>query len=194
MADKPTSPFAGLDKALLRSTKQLPPAAPRETPQQRPAKPQKNATTTPRYHDTTVSTMQPRNQDTVALTGLGRLADGFLEHLPPDVRVQAPPISGRDHPALRPGRRCINRAGRLADGFLERLPPDVRVQTPPVSGRDHPALRPLVLPRRHQLPGPRGNDGRARRPGRLSSPAPQHRACLPWYPCPNNVLGPSESL
>ena len=32
----------------------------------------------------------------------GRLADGFLERLPPDVRVQTPPVSGRDHPALRP--------------------------------------------------------------------------------------------
>ena len=52
------------------------------------------------------------------------------------------------------GRRCINRAGRLADGFSERLPPDVRVQAPPVSSRDHPALLPLVLPLRHQLPGP----------------------------------------
>jgi hypothetical protein len=26
MADKPTSPFTGLDKALLRSTKQTPPS------------------------------------------------------------------------------------------------------------------------------------------------------------------------
>src|SRR5512132_2843831 len=51
-------------------------------------------------------------------------------------------------------RRCINRVGRPADGFLERLPPDVCVQAPPVSGRDRPALRPLVLPLRHQLPGP----------------------------------------
>ena len=60
-----TSPFAGLDKALLRSTKPTPPAPPRETPQSRPAKPRKNDTVTPRYHDTTESTMQPRNHDTV---------------------------------------------------------------------------------------------------------------------------------
>jgi hypothetical protein len=65
MADKPTSPFAGLDKALLRSTKPTPPAPPRKTPQSRPAKPRKNDTVTPRYHDTTESTMQPRNHDTV---------------------------------------------------------------------------------------------------------------------------------
>jgi hypothetical protein len=65
MADKPTSPFAGLDKALLRSTKPTPPAPPRDTPQSRPAKPRKNDTVTPRYHDTTESTMQPRNHDTV---------------------------------------------------------------------------------------------------------------------------------
>lgn len=63
MADNPTNPFAGLDKALLRSTKQSPPAPLQKSPQ-RPAKPQKNDTMIPRHHDTTVSTMQPRNQDT----------------------------------------------------------------------------------------------------------------------------------
>jgi hypothetical protein len=57
MADKPTSPFAGLDKALLRSTKQSPPAPPEKTPQ-RPAKPQNNDTMPPRYHDTTVSPVE----------------------------------------------------------------------------------------------------------------------------------------
>jgi hypothetical protein len=64
MADNPTNPFAGLDKALLRSTKQSPPAPPEKTPQ-RPAKPQKNDTMPPRYHDTTVSTMPPRNHATM---------------------------------------------------------------------------------------------------------------------------------
>ena len=64
MADKPTSPFAGLDKALLRSTKQPPPAPPQKTPQQ-PEKPHTNDTVPPRHHDTTVSTTQPRNQDTM---------------------------------------------------------------------------------------------------------------------------------
>lgn len=34
MADKPTSPFAGLDKALLRSTRQSPPAPPKQKEQQ----------------------------------------------------------------------------------------------------------------------------------------------------------------
>jgi hypothetical protein len=53
MADKPTSPFAGLDKALLRSTKQTSPALPQKTPQQRSAKPQKNDSMIPRHHDTT---------------------------------------------------------------------------------------------------------------------------------------------
>ena len=61
MADKPTNPFAGLDKALLRSTKSTPP--PRETPQL-PDKPQPNDTVIPRHHDTTVSIMQPRHHDT----------------------------------------------------------------------------------------------------------------------------------
>jgi hypothetical protein len=65
MADNPMNPFAGLDKALLRSTKQSPPAPPRGTPQSRLAKPRKNDTVIPRHHDTTVSTMQPRNHDTV---------------------------------------------------------------------------------------------------------------------------------
>ena len=65
MVDKPTSPFAGLDKALLRSTKQSSPELPQKTPQHRSAKPQKNATMIPRHHDTTVSTMQPRNHDTM---------------------------------------------------------------------------------------------------------------------------------
>jgi hypothetical protein len=63
MAAKPTSPFAGLDKALLRSTKPTPPAPPEKTPQQ-PAKPQTNDTVIPRHHDTVVSTMQPRHHDT----------------------------------------------------------------------------------------------------------------------------------
>src|SRR5512132_4192278 len=61
MADKPTTPFAGLDKALLRSTKPTPP--PRETPQL-PDKPQTNDTVISRHHDTTVSIMQPRHHDT----------------------------------------------------------------------------------------------------------------------------------
>jgi hypothetical protein len=74
MADKPTSPFAGLDKALLRSTKQSPPAPPEKTPQ-RPAKPQKNDTMTPRYHDTTVSIMPPRNQDTMVPNADGDIFD-----------------------------------------------------------------------------------------------------------------------
>ena len=51
MADKPTTPFAGLDKALLRSTKPTPP--PRETPQL-PDKPQTNDTVIPRHHDTAI--------------------------------------------------------------------------------------------------------------------------------------------
>jgi hypothetical protein len=62
MADKPTTPFAGLDKALLRSTKPTPPL--RETPQL-PDKPETNDDTViPRHHDTTVSIMQPRHHDT----------------------------------------------------------------------------------------------------------------------------------
>src|SRR5512147_3261482 len=62
MADKPTNPFAGLDKALLRSTKPTPPL--RESPQL-PDKPEANDdTVTPRHHDTTVSIMQPRHHDT----------------------------------------------------------------------------------------------------------------------------------
>jgi hypothetical protein len=65
MADKLPSPFAGLDKALLRSTKLTSPALPQSTPQQQSAKPQTNDTVTPLHHDTTVSTMQPRNRDTM---------------------------------------------------------------------------------------------------------------------------------
>jgi hypothetical protein len=64
MADKPTSPFAGLDKALLRSTKQSPPAPPQKTPQ-RPTKTQNDDTMVPQHHDITVSTMQPRHHDTM---------------------------------------------------------------------------------------------------------------------------------
>src|SRR5512133_3491703 len=55
MADKPTSPFAGLDKALLRSTKQSPPP-PQKDEEQETAKASKP--------DTAMSTMPPRNQDT----------------------------------------------------------------------------------------------------------------------------------
>ena len=62
MADKPASPFAGLDKALLRSTKQSPPA-PQKDVEQETAKDPKSDTTIPRHHDTAVSTMPPRNQD-----------------------------------------------------------------------------------------------------------------------------------
>ena len=60
MADKPTTPFAGLDKVLLRSTTPTPPTL--ETPQL-PDKPQTNDTVIPRHHDTTVSIMQPRHHD-----------------------------------------------------------------------------------------------------------------------------------
>ena len=63
MADKSTSPFAGLDKALLRSTKQSSPP-PQQDMEQDTAKAPKPDTTIPRHHDTTVSTMPPRNQDT----------------------------------------------------------------------------------------------------------------------------------
>src|SRR5512132_3700050 len=63
MADKPTSPFAGLDKALLRSTKQSPPP-PQKDEEQETAKAPKPDTMIPRHHDTAVSTMPPRNQDT----------------------------------------------------------------------------------------------------------------------------------
>src|SRR5512132_2669616 len=62
MADKSTSPFAGLDKALLRSTKQSPP--PQQDMEQDTAKAPKPDTTIPRHRDTTVSTMPPRNEDT----------------------------------------------------------------------------------------------------------------------------------
>jgi hypothetical protein len=74
MADKPTSPFAGLDKALLRSTKQSAAAPPQKTAQQ-PAKPQTNDTVIPRHHDTTVSTMPPRNQDTMIPQDDGNILD-----------------------------------------------------------------------------------------------------------------------
>lgn len=65
MADKSTSPFAGLDKALLRSTKQSPPAPPQKHVEQDTAKDSKPDTAIPRHHDTAVATMTPRNQDTV---------------------------------------------------------------------------------------------------------------------------------
>jgi hypothetical protein len=65
MADKSTSPFAGLDKALLRSTKQpSPPPPPQKDVEQGTAKAPKPDTTIPRHHDTAVSAMPPRNQDT----------------------------------------------------------------------------------------------------------------------------------
>ena len=64
MADKSTSPFAGLDKALLRSTKQSSPP-PQHDMEQDTAKAPKPDTTIPRHHDTMVATMTPRNQDTV---------------------------------------------------------------------------------------------------------------------------------
>ena len=63
MADKSTSPFAGLDKALLRSTKQSASSA-SENMQQDTAKDPKPDTMIPRHHDTAVSTMPSRNQDT----------------------------------------------------------------------------------------------------------------------------------
>jgi hypothetical protein len=63
MADKSTSPFAGLDKALLRSTKQSP-APPQKDQEQETAKTSEPDTTIPRHHDTAVSSMPPRNQDT----------------------------------------------------------------------------------------------------------------------------------
>jgi hypothetical protein len=47
MADKSTSPFAGLDKALLRSTKQSSPPSPQKDVEQETAKPPKPDTTTP---------------------------------------------------------------------------------------------------------------------------------------------------
>src|SRR5512147_838163 len=62
MADKPASPFAGLDKALLRSTKPSPP--PQKDEKQETAKPPKPDTVIPRHHDTAASTMPPSNQDT----------------------------------------------------------------------------------------------------------------------------------
>jgi hypothetical protein len=61
MADKSPSPFAGLDKALLRSTKQSPHAPPQKDVEQDP----KPDTVIPRHHDTALSTMPPRNHDTV---------------------------------------------------------------------------------------------------------------------------------
>jgi hypothetical protein len=64
MADKSTSPFAGLDKALLRSTKQSSPPPPQKDVEQETAKVPKPDTTIPRHHDTAVSTMPPSNQDT----------------------------------------------------------------------------------------------------------------------------------
>jgi hypothetical protein len=64
MADKTASPFAGLDKALLRSTKQSSPPPPQKDVEQETAKAPKPDTTIPRHHDTAVSSMPPRNQDT----------------------------------------------------------------------------------------------------------------------------------
>ena len=63
MADKSTSPFAGLDKALLRSTKQSSPP-PQKDMEQDTAQAPKPDTTIPRHRDTTASTMPPRNEDT----------------------------------------------------------------------------------------------------------------------------------
>jgi hypothetical protein len=74
MAGNPTNPFAGLDKALLRSTKQSPPALLQKSPQ-RPEKPQKNDTMTPRHRDTTVSTMVSRNHDTTVPQSDGDILD-----------------------------------------------------------------------------------------------------------------------
>src|SRR5512147_3067778 len=65
MADKSTSPFAGLDKALLRSTKPSPPQ-PQKNEEQVMAIPPKHDIVIPRYHDTAVSTMPPRNHATTA--------------------------------------------------------------------------------------------------------------------------------
>jgi hypothetical protein len=64
MADKTASPFAGLDKALLRSTKQSSHAPPQKHEEQDTAKAPKPDTVIPRHHDTAVSTMTPRNQET----------------------------------------------------------------------------------------------------------------------------------
>src|SRR5512132_4066870 len=64
MADKSTSPFAGLDKALLRSTKQSSPPPPQQDVEQDTAKAPKPDTTIQRHRDTTESPMPPRNQDT----------------------------------------------------------------------------------------------------------------------------------
>ena len=75
MADKSTSPFAGLDKALLRSTKQSPPPPPQKHVEQDTAKDSKPDTAIPRHHDTAVSTMTPRNQDTV----VSDAEDDFLD-------------------------------------------------------------------------------------------------------------------
>jgi hypothetical protein len=55
MADKSTSPFAGLDKALLRSTKQSSPPPPRKDVEQDTAKAPKADTTIPRYRGTVIS-------------------------------------------------------------------------------------------------------------------------------------------
>src|SRR5512132_391823 len=63
MADKPASPFAGLDKALLRSTKQSSPP-PQQDMEQDTAKAPNPDTTIPRHHDTAASATPPRNEDT----------------------------------------------------------------------------------------------------------------------------------
>jgi hypothetical protein len=74
MADKSTSPFAGLDKALLRSTKQSSPP-PQKDMEQDTAKAPKPDTTIPRHRNTTVSTMPPRNQDTTVAHAEGDILD-----------------------------------------------------------------------------------------------------------------------
>jgi hypothetical protein len=63
MAAKSTSPFAGLDKALLRSTKPSPPPPPQKDMEQDTDRTPKPDTAIPRHHDTAVSTMTPRNHD-----------------------------------------------------------------------------------------------------------------------------------
>src|SRR5512134_3157993 len=74
-----------------------------------------------------------------------RLADGFLERLLPDVCVQAPPVSGRDHPALRPLVLPLRyqRIAKLADAWL----PKPRILHPWPSDRfavKHPRWEPYA--------------------------------------------------
>src|SRR5512132_1264174 len=75
MADKSPSPFAGLDKALLRSTKQSSPPPPQKDEEQETAKAPKPDTTIPRHHDTAVSTMPPSNQDTTVADSQDNILD-----------------------------------------------------------------------------------------------------------------------